>query len=701
MFRRFYIFPFLWVVVFLIPIYTCSQVENFQNYLSNEDIIVLDEKLSIIVSGQKSYLIDVEVDKQVSYKINNPGGAAMLDTIIIPEPYDETYILHAPQIRRNRSSISGFRITRFSACVEKPDGSIKIIEPPLKTLSQRIITTSLGMAYYNEYYFDNLQPGDILKISYSYSFPFRDNWYKLFSTRVFFHSKYPRLSYDFSLTHSSYLLIDTFSVNLGPPDFKVENNNKTYSWHMVNLPGCIGEPGSRPYKELPHFIFSLKPYELLYEHFDSFKEEFVPLWYFLCFDREEGVSYAVVDQSIGAKDKDNLIYEKMAKRFLAMAGNDRNGIKSLQYFQRWMADSVKYKNSSLYYDNQENYKVSRPGQVLQGGIMEDYGIESAYAGMILKLGLNFFTAYPVDIRCGEMSSKYFAPMYDNDLAFAAILKSNILAYVLPFSEINQYYCEELPFYYENIPVILINTYDFGSYKLNMLDSARIVRTPESRFSDNFRRVRSIATIGLEAGTTDFSTAITLSGQYSTLCRFSYLNKPTDPTINPQYNQRVWEIGKDVSLKNLNAGNTDLYFPFSTSITADYSCNSLIEKTDEGYSISIKNWLNHVISADYDTMFRFTDFYPDFLGSDSYTYQLVFDQNITFLNNIRNIYLNNEFGSFTFSIQQQSENKILMTSNFSCKNPVIGKEKMSQVIKMFKEINRCKNLVIQVVPAESR
>jgi hypothetical protein len=278
------------------------------------------------------------------------------------------------------------------------------------------------------------------------------------------------------------------------------------------------------------------------------------------------------------------------------------------------------------------------------------------------------------------------------------LKSNILAYVLPFSEINQYYCEELPFYYENIPVILINTYDFGSYKLNMLDSARIVRTPASQFAENFRRVRSVATIDLDAGTSDFTTSVKLAGQYSTLCRFSYLNKPTDPTVNPQYNQKVWEIGQDVSLKNLNVAKTELFFPFSTSITADYSCNSLIEKTDEGYNISIRNWLNHVIPSDYDTLFRFTDFYPDFLGSDSYIYQLVFDQNITLLKTFRNISLNNEYGSFTLSIQQQSENKILVTSNLSCKNPVIGKEKISQVIKMFAEINRCKNLVIQVVPA---
>jgi hypothetical protein len=697
--RKYAIFQFLWVLFFLIPLHSHSQEKNFQNYLSTENVVVLDENLSIIVSGKKAELIDVEVDKKVSYKINNAEGAALLDTIIIPEPFDETYILHTQEIRRNISSISGIRIIQFSASIEKPDGSIQAVQPPFKTISKRIIKTSLGMAYQNEYYFDKLQPGDILNISYSYSFPFRDNWYKLFSTRVFFNSKYPRLSYDFSLTHSSFLEIDTFLINLKAPDFKNENNNKTYSWHMTDLPGCLDEAGSRPYKELPHLIFSLKPYDLLYEHFNSFKEEFVPLWLFLCYDREHDITYVVVDQSIGAKDKENLVYDKMAKRFLTMAGTDQIGVKSLQFFQRWMADSVRYNNSAMYYDNQEYYKISRPGQELQGGIMQDHAIETAYAAMILKLGLNFFTAYPVDSRCGEMSEKYFAPMYDNDLTFAVILKTNILAYLLPFSEINEYYCEELPFYYEDIPVILVNSYDFGGYKLNMLDSARIVRTPASQLSDNFRKIRSLVTVDLESGSTDFSTSVTLSGQYSTLCRFSYLNKPIDPTINPQYNQKVWEIDPDVSLIKLQSGKTDLYFPFKTAMTAEYKCNNLIKKTNESYEINLKNWLNHVTPMNFDTLYRFTDYYADFPGSDSYMYELVFNQNVTLIKTVQNAAINNEFGSFNFVIQQPSENKIQVMSNFSCKNPVIAKENISEVIKIFREITRCKNLVIRVVPTK--
>jgi hypothetical protein len=234
----------------------------------------------------------------------------------------------------------------------------------------------------------------------------------------------------------------------------------------------------------------------------------------------------------------------------------------------------------------------------------------------------------------------------------------------------------------------------------MLDTARIVRTPESQFTDNFRKIRSSVAIDLDSGTTAFNTSISLSGQYSTLCRFSYLNRPTDLSVNPAYNQKIWEIGQDVTVHKLNTGKTDLTFPFLTNITAEYSCNNLIDKTEDGYNINIKNWLNHVIPSNYDTIYRFTDFYPDFTGSDSYIYQLVFDREIDLSGSDRNISIANDFVSYSLLIQKQSENIILIKSNLSWKSAVVRKEQISQLIKLFKEVDNGKNLVLRIFPKVS-
>jgi len=687
------------VIFILIYCFSFAQDKSFENYLKTEDLVIPEESLQIIIEGQKAYYMTIEVSKSVNYKINREGGIAILDTLVIPEPFDETYILHAPDIRKSMSSISGLKLHQFTAQLEKPDGNIINIDPDVRLISTRIVTTALGEAYTYEYHFRDLKVGDVLKITYSYSFLFRDNWYKLFSNRIFFHSRFPRLSYDFSLTHPFQLQTDTFHVHLNPPDVRKENNSITYSWHMENLPGCLDEPGCRPYTELPHFIFSLKPYELLYQYFNSFKEEFVPLWLYLCYDREEEISNAVRDHSIGAKDKNKLAYEKLGQKFTALAEPDNSGIKRLQCFQKWMIDSVKYDNSIGYYNNEETYLLHKPALDLAAGVARDYATESSYAYMILKMGLNFFTAYPVDKRCGQISDHYFVPVYDNDLIFAAILKTQVLAYVLPFSQYNQYYCEELPFYYEDIPVLLITSSDFGDYKVNINNDARIVKTPESFLSDNTRKTVSSVFIDLNADSVHFTSTVNLSGQYSTLCRFAYLDKPTDPTINPQYCQRIWDIGREVSVASVKISKTSLYYPFSTTINSDFCGNQLIEKTSEGYTIDLHNWLNHVIPQNFDSLYRFTDYYPDFTGSDSYTYQILFSQPVRLLSDPVNLSISCADAEYKINLQQMAENKLVITSHLAHKSPTVSKDEVGPLFRIYREAEKCRNLMIRAAIIE--
>jgi hypothetical protein len=290
-------------------------------------------------------------------------------------------------------------------------------------------------------------------------------------------------------------------------------------------------------------------------------------------------------------------------------------------------------------------------------------------------------------------------MYDNDVLFAAILKSNIFAYLLPFSQHNRYYCEELPFYYEDVPVMLISSYDFGGYKLNIEDSARMARTPASLFTDNIRKVTTEVNIALDSGIAYFNARVNLSGQYSTLCRFSYLNKPVDLSIDKGYNQRIWDIGHLVSVTKFNAGKTDLFFPFSTAITATYSCKELIEKTSDGYTIDMSNWINHSVPESYDSTSRSTDFYPDFIGQDTYIFKLTFDSKIKMEDGSRNILLQNAFGDYKVIVQQQSDNIILVTSQLLNKAPVVERENYPLLVEMFHEINKSEKLILQVKAIE--
>jgi hypothetical protein len=681
-------------IVFL-PASMISQDVDFDTYLKDQEIINLREKNEIIVRGNKSELMMVFVNRDVTYKINKAEGAAEVSQLILPEPFDRTFILHCPDIRRNAWMLRGVRVESFTSSIERDDGITVDARPEIQLGSERLYTSSLGEADFYEYHFDDLEEGDLLHISYTYSFPFRDNWIKLFSSRIFFHSAHPKLVCDFTFSHPATLEVDTFLFRMDPPEFIQEGNDKIYSWHFEDLPGCLEEPGNRPYKELPHFTFSLKPYELIYEHWDSFRQEFVPLWLMLSSDREKDIRPVVMDAAIDAKDKDNLTYNKIADNIIRQAGNDSTGINRMQYFQKWMVEDVRYDDALSYYDNQENYMIARPSGDLMGGTIRDFAIEQANATMILKLGLNFFTAYPCDKRSGEMSDRYFAPMYNNDLMFTTILKNDVAAVLIPRSQYNQYYFEELPYYYEDIPVILIHTNDFGAYKVNISQSIRIMNTPSSRLSDNTRKMRSRVTFHPDLSTASFETSLSLSGQYSTLCRPVYFDRATDPTVNPDYFHKAWDIHGEVALKEVHQEMIDDYFPFRANVSAQYTSTGLVEKEGGIYTIDLGGCLYHIGYEGSGTDHRFTDFYPDFTGTDHIAYQLVFEQDVHLLNEIDNISLDNEYFTFSFSVAQPSPKELVIISYLAWKARVIPGEAFDNVRTLLEVIEKNKALSIQV------
>jgi len=78
------------------PLESSAQSQNgsFDQYLTSEDIIILDDHYKIKVSGEKVYYMEVFIEREVRFKINTPGGISELDTIVLPEPLDEQLLPH-------------------------------------------------------------------------------------------------------------------------------------------------------------------------------------------------------------------------------------------------------------------------------------------------------------------------------------------------------------------------------------------------------------------------------------------------------------------------------------------------------------------------------------------------------------------------------------------------------------------------------
>jgi len=677
-----------------------SQISDgeFESYLEGEDLLVLQEDLKISFKGQKAAYINVVFEKEVTYRILNQKGIDKLFPVTLPEQMDPTYNPYGPKIRNLNRLMDDIKITEFEVKISKPDGSEVSPDISRKEKEEKIITDRdiYGKMYKYDYYVTEVETGDVVAIHYKYSFPYIHNYFRMFSYRMFLHGKEPRKSYDLTISHHLDLEVDTFFVNNARPEIRVEENQVVYSWEKTNLPGCLDDPGAKAYQELPWFTITLKPYELLYQDYNSFKETFVPMWYYLSFNREDKLRSSVVDREVGAKDRDNLSFNKLARRFTSMGGADTTGIDRLRYFQRYMADSVTYDNDHNYFSGWEGYLKDHPGLQLAGFKVKEHLKEVVYASMIPKMELDFLTAYIADNRFGAMRKEYYAPVYDNEFLFATILNNNTFAYLLPKSDTRNLYCEELPFYYENAPVLLIYSYDFAGYKRNFTEIMRILNTPGSGPADNYRKINSLAVVDPEKGSVSFNTKISLSGQYSTLTRFIYQERACDSTINPRYLHKVWEINQDYEINKVNPGETQIYFPYQSATTASYTAQNLVENSDGKIIIDLNNWIKHIIIENVESNTRFTDFYPDFLGSDTYAYMLQFPFPVEILSENLNVNIDNEFAKFTFDIKQTSPNQVLINSYFLTKKPVISNLKFNDVVTIYKSIEETENSILEVV-----
>lgn len=656
----------------------------FMQSCLNEDLIILKKDMEVDIVGLKLALMYARISNTSTILIKTKKGLDELDPIKLPRKLDNQYIYHASTVRNINWAYDDVEIRYFNA---SNGHNPKELDVNTQIVTKRVLNLEgfFGEIYEYEYTVENLKIGDTITISYSYDVPFNLNWIYFLSNRIFFHEKYPIKEYHLKWCYNKNLEIDSIFANQNKPKIVTDENNICYTWNLKNLPGCLDEPGGRPYKSLPYFVFVPQSYDLEYTHFNSFKMEFIPTYFFESWDVQSKLYDEYWNTLIGNRSKDNLAYKHIADRYISMAPNDSIGLTRMRYFQRFMVDSVSYDPAINYYSNNENHLVQRAGVDLSTGVVKDHNIERVYGNIIPGLGLDFFTAYPVDIRVGEISPQYTSTVKDNDLMIGVAMNNKTLGFVIPKSDKNSYYFEELPFYYEGIPVLLLHYTDFPNQleKRNFNTNFRTVNTPNSGWKDNYRKVQSKVNVSLENNEIDFQTRVMLSGQYSTLTRNVYNNLPVDSTINPKYFDPVWNISNDVSLKKTNTEHPQIFYPFKTTITLNYDSKNLIESKDSSFNISVGSWFKPIFYEGISNDTRFLDYYPDFIGSDNYSYMLEFNKPIKLADKTYDTKILNDYAHLSFTIKQISENKLLLTYNYSILTRKVEKENIHQV----KEINR--------------
>lgn len=679
-----------------------TQFAVYVNILSNQGVakpiqdsifaktnaIILEEDNRIDITGRKAAFIEFNVSKHLEVKVLTQAGLEMFSQYLLPETFDPTYIAHFPLDRNYTTAFSNTKFNAFVGTITHADG----------TQDPAIITSKVDQIrmiqdydnYYGNYnkmiyHIDNLDVGDVLVMEYSYSVKYTGNVNQLSSFRIFFNGDVFKEKYTFALSHFSDLNMDIEFMNEAEPDSTNEiDGQKEYLWSKKNVNGCINELGSRPYLSLPHVIFSVKPYELLYTLPFSFEERYIPFYAWFSYQREANHLGIAKSVSQGYHTRQYSLVDKFIANQTQGLPDDSLGYLKLKKVHHTIADEFNFETDTNYFKRIDT-RDARMGDYLTKKSLRDISRYDTYVALILKMDLNYFTTYLCDKRSGEVSDAFLAPMYDSDYLFTVILKNNSIQYLYPKKARFGYYLNEIPFYYEGAKARLVHLDDYRNVKMAINENQRLIKLPNSNIADNTRRNSTLVEIDLDSLSTRFTSKINLTGQYSTMIRGLYLYDYQDESVNDLYSKKIWEINDEVEVVSQETEMASKEFPFPATVKAEYVSGNLIEVHNDTLALSLDNWFNHIIYPNFDTTGRQLDFYPDFCGKDSYVYYIQFNKNVHMISSIENVKLSNALGELIVDVAQVKPNTIKLSSSFKTLNSKVDVGQMDAVQDIFNKI----------------
>jgi hypothetical protein len=360
-----------------------------------------------------------------------------------------------------------------------------------------------------------------------------------------------------------------------------------------------------------------------------------------------------------------------------------------------IVNSFTYSNDSDLFTDYSGNEVNVAEKLVSKEIGESYKYE-LYSKIVLGLEIDYLSIFAADKRSGMIDNNYFAPMYDNNSFIGPITKDNMLHYIYPQIDDFAYYIDEYPFYYEGAPAMAIHYLDyFNGDKQILTKEPKIVILPSSNFKENTRRSSAIVTINTDSLGCSFKSKVDLSGQFSTMTRYIYLNKIHNDLVNEKYSIPIWGDINNVSDLKYSAKIKTKEFPFSFTALADWKNPACVSVSDTIVNIDMTNWFAHIITELIDISSRQLDYYSDFSSKDTYTYILKFDRPIELVDSFKTINYSNQFADYTFDIAIIQEDMIRVTSYYYVKAEKVAPKDCNQINEIFQQINNSNNYNLKV------
>ena len=543
----------------------------------HEDAIILNEENSIKVFGVKSEFITVNFQKRLRIKYLTQTGIDNYSTFTLPESFDPLYDFRYASLLNKQNSFYGpkyfdTKVIWFAARVIKKNGSVVDAIIKDQILKDTVIyNKKFYRSFFYQFSIKELEPGDELEVHYNTEIPYDPNWFRFNSNRIFFHGSIPKQKYTITLECPKKL---EYSLLNCKADSTFETDKRIiHYWQKKNLPGCMSEPGAKPHLKLPHIVYNIHEDDYRY-YTKHMSGELIPIpfWNYILRIREAKAAWLkrVAEKMI--RDKQNTMVNKFISE-TSQGVTDTVSFIRARKVHHAIAETFKYHNDHAFFA-EIDIGLERMGSYTEKKTLREISRYNLYAKILNRLNTHYYTAYLMDKRIATLSKGYISPLIDNDFAFVILSNDKKPVYLYPKRSRYGYEVDELPFYWENTPVMLVSIFKlWADYKVDL----NFIQTPPSNEQNNFRTSSVLATISLNPAVINFEATVTLSGQFSTITREYYQYGYKDPTINPLYYTRICDIGGNPKLINSEITSHQSVYPFKTNLKVKYTCEDLLKK----------------------------------------------------------------------------------------------------------------------------
>lgn len=708
----------------------------------DEEAVILKEAITWKMNDQENTTL-FSCNRKIYFATQE--GIDNQSTITVPESIDPSYeyadLPLSERSETHRPKYFNLEILHFEARIIKPDGSANFLYPRHRVEAEDLqfdLQEWEAFAYHFDLPKDQIEVGDIVEIDYQYYLPFIFDW-----RRQFFHGFLPKQEFELNIIYPTRMVMIFDYANDAEPNTVIKDKKKPYQttrqWRLKNLEGCMGEVGTRPYRDLPHITFYIhnKAYgDWNNDHITKYKPY---TWRYFA---HELIGFRKYNERTVGSFTINRKEAMLDNFFTEMTRGSQNApLNKLQTIHTAITDEFGYKYDTDHYANtdvrigklpnflREQLTQDLNRNVMYRGVFNNrlvqspyrtfstatyFGITDAkremlpkylklkvlrtasrntlYQGILNRLKADYYKVSLSDKRVGTIHPDICLPVIGDNQLFA-VQDGRNTHYVYPKKDRFGYALNELPFYLQHATGLHISQMaeDYRNAKNIVFKS-----TPQNKTSDNYRYNHVLAKVDLDTRLVHFEADVNLSGQYSTMMRGFYQYEAVDSSVNERYAHHIANLNENAKVHQQKT-DYESFYPFKAKILCNYTVPDLVTVvSDTSIELNLHKWIHHIFHDDFEAENRDLPYYPDFLGRDTYTYQIEFEQPIS-IKAFKDLplILENGFSKYIFHIEQKDDYTLLIRSDYTVKTDQVLPKKAKDVALIFRAMQEVEGAKVVV------